>query len=105
MCGRLRIGRKLAYSSKLLAQFDVDAGKAAANRRGDRSFQAYAGAFDGFVQLFGNVFLVFLKGFGARRESFPLKFHAGGFQNANRRLRDFRPDAVAGDERDLMRHK
>ena len=72
--------------------------------RGDRPFQSDASALDGFDQFFGNVFVVFLEGLGARLKDFPFELHAGGFQNAHGRLRNFRADAVAGNECDLVSH-
>ena len=91
------MGRKLAKSSKALAEFDVDAGEAAADGRGHGALQSDAGALDGFAEFFGNVFLVLFKGFGAGGETFPFEFDAGGFEHANRGLDDFGADAVAGD--------
>jgi hypothetical protein len=62
----------------------VDAGEAAADRSGDRSFQSDAGALDRFDQFLGNVFLVFFKGFGAGGKLFPYELDAGRFEDANR---------------------
>ena len=81
-----------------LAQFDVDARKAATDWGCDRALQSDAGPLDGVVELFGNVFVVLLKSFGAGGEALPFEFDAGGFKHANRRLDDFRTDSIAGDE-------
>ena len=81
-----------------LAQFDVDAGEAAADGRSHRTLQSDAGALDRFAEFFGNVFVVLLKGFGAGGEAFPFEFDASSFEHANRGLDDFRADAVAGNE-------
>ncbi len=55
-------------------------------------------------QLLGNVFVIFLKSLGAGHEGFPLKLQARCFQNAHRRLGDFRSDAVARNESDFVSH-
>src|ERR1035438_9710374 len=88
-----------------LAQFDVDAGEAATDRSGDGTFQSYTGAFDRFGQFPGNVLLVFFKGFAARSKTFPFKFDASGFEDANSGVDDFGANAVAGNEGYLMSHK
>src|ERR1017187_5922411 len=85
-----------------LAEFDVDAGKAAANWSGHRTFQSDAGALDGFAEFSGNVFVVFLEGFGAGGEAFPFELDAGSFDHANCSLNNFRADSVAGNERYLV---
>ena len=90
---------------KLLAQLHVDAGKASANRRSDRPLQRHMRAFNGFGQLFGNVFVVFLERLGARLHRFPFELEASGFQNTDDCLSDFRADAVAGDESNFVGHK
>src|ERR1019366_1867689 len=77
------------------AEFDVDAGEAAADGRGYGALQSDAGALDGFAEFPGNVFLVLLKGFGAGGEAFPFEFDAGRFEHANRGLDDFGADSVA----------
>src|SRR5208282_2921132 len=91
-------GPEVGEELKALAQFDVDAGEAAADGRGHGTLQSDAGALDGFAEFFGNVFVVLLKGFGAGGEAFPFEFDAGGFNHANGGLDDFGADTVAGDE-------
>src|SRR5271156_1359881 len=81
-----------------LAQFDVDAREAAADRRRHRAFQSDAGALDGLAEFLGNVFVVLLKGLGAGGEALPFEFDAGGFEHANRGLDHFGADSVAGDQ-------
>ena len=56
------------------------------------------------VSSLGMYSLIFFKGFGPGHEGFPFKLHAGGFENAHGRLRDFGADAVAGDEGDFVSH-
>src|SRR5208282_765784 len=87
-----------------LTEFDVNAGKAAADGRGYWAFQSDAGALDGIAEFFGNVFVVFLKRFGAGGETLPFELDAGGFDHTNRGLDDFGADAVAGDEGYFMCH-
>ncbi len=70
----------------------------------DGSFEPDTGTFDRFDQLFGNVFVIFLVRLGTCGKRFPLELEAGRFQDAHRRARDLRSDAVAGNECDLMRH-
>ena len=101
VANRTEVGEEL----ELLAQSDVDAGKSFADRRSYRPFQRNVGAFDRLDQFLGNVFVILLKGLGARLKNFPFELEAGRFQNANRGLGDFRANAVAGDESDLVSHK
>ncbi len=98
-------GPEVGEEFEALAQFDVDAGEAAANGRSHRALQPDAGALDRLGEFFRNVFVVFLKGFSARGEGLPFELDAGGFENANRGLDDFGTNAVAGDESYFMCHK
>src|SRR6267378_270874 len=75
-------GPEVGEEFEALAEFDVDAGKAASDGRGHGTLQSDAGAFDGFAEFFRDVFLVLLKGFGAGGKSFPFEFDAGGFEHA-----------------------
>src|ERR1019366_1356571 len=79
-------------------ELDVDAREAPADGRRHRSLQSDAGALDGLGEFFRNVFLVFLKGFGAGGEAFPFELDASGFEYANRGLGDFGADSVAGNK-------
>src|SRR5271169_426020 len=90
-------GPEVGEELETLAQLDVDAGETAADGRGYGALQSDAGAFDGFAEFFGNVFVVFLEGFGAGGEAFPFEFDAGGFNHANRGLDDFGADTVTGN--------
>ena len=98
-------GAEVGEEFESLAQFDVDARKAAANRRCDRTFQPDASALNRFGQLFRNVLFVFFEGFAAGREALPFEFDAGGFENADGGLDYFGANAVARDESYFMRHK
>ena len=89
---------------ELLAQGDVDALEAAADGRSHRPLQRHAVALDRLVERGGNVLAVDLEGLGPGGKALPLQLDAGGFENANDRLRDLRPDAVAGNQRYLVRH-
>ena len=46
----------------------------------------------------GNVLAEDLEGLGAGGKALPLEANAGGFEDADDGLRDFRADAVAGDQ-------
>src|SRR6266851_4503440 len=96
-------GPEVGKEFEALTEFDVDAGETAADGRGHGALQSDAGALDGFAEFPGNVFLVLLKSFGAGGETFPFELDAGGFDDANRGLDDFGADAVAGNERYLVR--
>ena len=92
---RPEVGEQL----ELLAQRDIDAGESAADRRGYRALQADVRALDRLRQLFRDVFVIFLVGFGAGRVAFPLELDAGGFQDADGRTsppqgRCHRPELV-----------
>src|SRR4029077_521511 len=103
--GQVADGPEVGEEFEALAEFDVDAGKAAADGRGHGTLQSDPGAFDGFAEFFGNVFLVLLKGFGAGGKTFPFEFDSSGFEHAHRSLDHFRTDSVAGDEGYLMCHR
>src|SRR5271170_3478673 len=62
-----------------LPEFDVDAGKAAADGRCHRALQSDASALNRLGEFFRNVFLVLFEGFGAGGEGFPFEFDAGSF--------------------------
>src|SRR3977135_1340774 len=98
-------GPEVCEEFETFAEFNVDAGETAADGRGYGTLQSDAGAFDGFAEFFGNVFLVLLKGFGAGGKTFPFEFDAGGFEHANCGLDDFGADAVAGNESDFVCHR
>ena len=87
----------------MLAEFNVDAGKTAADGRGHRTLQAHTGALDRVDQLLGNVFPVFFKSLGAGFVGLPFELDAGSFENAHRRPRHFGSDAIAGDESYFIR--
>jgi hypothetical protein len=98
-------GAEVGEEFEALAEFDVDAGKAATDGRGHRALQSDAGALDGFAEFFGNVLLVFFERFRAGGETFPFKLDASGFEYANRGLDHFGADAIAGNESDFMCHR
>src|ERR1035438_9359576 len=95
---------KIRIQLKFLAQRDVDAGEAAAYWRGHRPFQPYASPLDRLQHIFRNVLTILLERIRTHLERFPLKLHTCRFQNANCGPRYFRPDAVAGYQRDFMTH-
>ena len=48
--------------------------------------------------------MVLRKGFGSRLKAFPFELQARGLENAHRRSGHFRPDAIAGNQCDLVCH-
>ncbi len=95
-------GPEVGEQLELLAQRDVDAGEAAADRRRHRAFQPDVRALNGFGQLFWDVLVVFLEGFGAGGIALPLELDAGGFQNANCGVHDLGADTIAGNQRNFV---
>ena len=87
-----------------LAQFDVDAGKSAADRGGYRTFQAHTRALDRVVECFRDVFLVFFVRLSAGFETLPFELDAGCFENTNGGAGNFGADAVTGNEGDFVCH-
>ncbi len=98
-------GPEVCVELEALAQLDVNAGKAAADRRRHRTLQSDARSLDRIVEVLRNVFLVFLESLGASHEGFPLELEAGGFENADDGIGDFGANAVAGNEGNAMGHK
>ena len=90
---------------KMFSEFDVNAGEASANRRGHRPLQPNTGALDGVDQLFWDVFPILFISLSSGFVNLPLELHARGFQNAHGRLSNFRADAIAGNESNLVRHR
>src|SRR5438445_1486028 len=72
-------GAKIRVKLEALAQFDIDTGEPATNRRSYRTLQSNSRALDRFDQLSRNVFVIFLVGVSARLESFPFELQAGRF--------------------------
>ena len=97
-------GTKVGVKLKFLPQLNIDAGEAAAYRRGYRPLERDAGTFNRLGQFFGNVLLVFLEGFGASLNGFPFEFHAGRFKDTDHGLGDLSADAIAGDQCNFVSH-
>ena len=102
--GKVLNRTEVGVELELLAQGNVDTGKASADGRGHRPLQSDPGAFDGLDQFLGNIFVVLGERLGPYLKDFPIELHPGGFQNAHRGLRDFGADAVAGNECDFVSH-
>src|SRR5215469_12205501 len=102
--GQMLDGSKIGEEFKLLTQRDVDAGKAAADRSGNRSFECDARPLDGLVNFFGNVFLELLVGVGAYGAALPRELHAGRFEDADDGRCDLGSNTVAGNECYFMDH-
>ncbi len=90
---------------ELLSQLHVDAGKAAAHWRCDRTLQSDMSALDGLRKFLRDVFLVFLKSLGARLNGFPFKFESCGFKNADYCLSNLCADTVTGDKCNFVGHE
>jgi hypothetical protein len=101
--GQILDGAEVGEELELLAQGDVDAFESAADGSGDGPLERDLVALDGFVERGGNVFAVNFESLGAGGVALPLEFDAGGFKDADYGLRDFRADAVAGDESYFVR--
>src|SRR5438552_16879139 len=99
---QVKNGAKIRVKLEALAQFDIDTGEPATNRRSHRTLQSNSRALDRFDQLSRNVFVIFLVGVSARLESLPFELQAGCFSNANGCLRDLGANTVAGNESDLV---
>ena len=102
--GKILDGPEVGEEIEFFAQGDVDALEAAADGRGDRALQRDFVALDRFVKRGGDVFAEDFEGLGAGGKALPLPLDAGSFEDANDGLGDFRADAVAGNERDFVRH-
>ena len=103
--GKIADGPYVGEELEAFAEFDVDAGKSAADGGGDGAFEADVGALDGIVEFLGNVFLVLRVSFGASGKTFPLELEVGGFENANCGGGDLRADAVAGNKSNFVCHE
>ena len=100
----LLAGANAGVEVESLTEVNVYASEAGSHRRGDRCFEGHAGAFDGFnnavrngcAQSGHNVHAGFL--------NVPVNFHAGGVDAHAGGFSQFRTNAVAGDQCDLMCH-
>ena len=95
-------GAEVGVQLEALAQGDVDAGKAAADGRGDGALERDMGALEGVNQFLGKILVVLLESIGAGFLALPLKLHPGGFEDAHRGRGDLGANAVAGDEGDSV---
>jgi len=87
-----------------LAQAHVDAREAGADGRRERALEAHRVALDRVEERVGQRGAVALERHHARVVPFPLDLGARGRQDPDHGRRHFGPDAVAGDERDGVRH-
>ena len=87
-----------------LAEADVDAAEAAADRRRDRSLERDLGPPDGLEHVVRQRRPVFGDDRLARLDRLPLEGQAGRVEDAAGRLRQLRTDAVAGDQGDSVGH-
>src|SRR5215831_3659747 len=101
IANRTEVGVEL----ELLSQGDVDAGKAAADRRSHWPLQSDFCAFKRRDQIFWNVFTGFLIGLCSDGERFPVKLHTRCFQNAHNCVSDLGTDAVARNESNFVTHE
>src|SRR5665213_144975 len=101
--GEILDGPEVGKEIELFAERNIDAFEAAADRRGHGAFERDAVALDGLVKGGGDVFAMNLEGFSAGCEALPVELDAGGFKDADNRMRDFGADAVAGDQSNFVR--
>ena len=71
--GKILDGAEVGEEVELFAQRDVDALEAAANGRGDGTFERDLVALDGFVERGGNVFAVRFRRLRRRRRAAPTR--------------------------------
>ena len=69
-------GPKIGKQLKLFSQGNIDAGKSLPDRRGHRPLQPDPVPFDGFQQLFGEIFFVLFVSLGAGGVTLPLESHS-----------------------------
>ena len=69
-------GPEIGKQLKLFSQGNVDAGKSFPDRCGHRPLQPDPVPFDGFQQLFGQIFFVLFVSLGAGGVTFPLESHS-----------------------------
>src|SRR6185369_9530786 len=96
--GQIPDGPEIRIELELFTQRDVDAGKAAADWRGDGPLQRDLVSFDRLREIFWNVFAVLRISVSTGGIGLPLEFHARRFEDANRRIDHFRSNAVARDQ-------
>jgi hypothetical protein len=96
-------GPEVGEQVELLAEGDIDAFEAAADGGGNGALESYLVTGDGVAEIGGDEFAENFEGLGSSGEAFPLPLDAGSFEDAEDGLRNFRADAVAGDEGDFVR--
>src|ERR1035437_1490477 len=101
--GKILDGAEVGKEVKSFSQRDVDALESAADGSRHWPLQSHAVALDGLIERGGNVLAEDLEGLGPGGKALPLEAHAGGLQDADYGLRHLRPDAVAGNQRYLVR--
>ena len=101
--GRFLMGLKFANRSNFLRSVTLMLLKPPPIGVVTGPFSATLVALDRLIKRRGNVLAVDLEGIGAGGVALPLPLHAGRFKNADHRLRHFRADAVAGNQRNCVR--
>lgn len=77
---------------------------ASCDRGGGGSFQAHVSRFQGSKHIVGKQLALRFERIHTGVDAFPLDRYPRGFHRANGCLGYFRPDAVSGDQRDLVSH-
>jgi hypothetical protein len=90
---------------EVLAQGYVDGSKTRPDRRGQRPFQAEPVPFDGIQRLLREEVVTVLRGDETRFLPIPFDRRARRLEDLDYRLGDRRPDPIARDERDRVRHQ
>ena len=97
-------GAEVDVQPEFLAQGDVDALVAAADGGGGGALQPDARHFERSENVVGQQLALLGQGARAGIDAFPFDAGAGRLHRARSRIGHFGPDAVAGNQRDLMSH-
>ena len=95
-------GSEVRVEIERLPQADVDAREPLGYRRRDRTLECDLVSANRVEQLDGQRLAEALERDDPCVVAFPLDVGAGGLENSDDRLRDFRADAVTGDQRDRL---
>src|SRR5882724_2259235 len=96
---------EIGIQLKLLAQLNIHAAEAVADRGSHWPFQGEPGALDGLDEFLGNVGAGFLERIRADRETLPFKLQARGLENTNGGTHDFGANAITGNQGAFVSHK
>ncbi len=97
-------GPQVGVQAERLAEPDIDAPEPGTDRRRDRTLQPDPGPSHGFEDVVRKRRPVLLDRGLAGHHRLPFEADAGRIEHAGGRLRQLRPDAVAGDQGDSVGH-